>query len=55
MAQRKVIVLTVDFDEAHEIPSDDDLKFAVTAAVSEGLLTDFSESAQVDSWDVEIT
>lgn len=47
---KKRIVINVEYDDEHEIPTDGSLYHAVFTAIGLGLLTDDS-SAVVESWD----
>lgn len=54
MAKRKVITITVDYDEAHDVPSDEYLRAKVFSAVGDGLLSCDEADTLVETWDVDV-
>jgi hypothetical protein len=48
------ITILVSYDDAHPVPTDDDLVRGVFAAVEIGLLNDAAEQCIVETWDVTV-
>lgn len=53
MSKHKVITIKVAYDEVENVPTNNDLKYAVEYAVGRGMLTD--GDAAVEEYSVEVT